>query len=92
LIPPRTPIQKPPCLRDRTGEYSVDVAEAGRLAQHPVVRRSVRQLGDPDHPHADRIARLLDSHGGVLTFVLSSVAEADRLCASVRLISHSSRF
>lgn len=60
---------------------------AERLRSHPAVSR-VHYLGSPDHPQADRIASLLDNHGGLLSFELDSVERADRLCATVRLISH----
>ncbi len=60
---------------------------AERLDAHPAVR-TVHYLGRPDHPQADRIAMLLDNHGGLVSFELESVERADRLCAAVRLISH----
>lgn len=60
---------------------------AERLQAHPAVER-VHYLGNPDHPQAARIAALLGSHGGLLSFELRSVDHADRLCANVRLISH----
>ncbi|MGI8666407.1 MAG: trans-sulfuration enzyme family protein [Jatrophihabitans sp.] len=60
---------------------------AERLAEHPAVRQ-VHYLGRADHPQADRIAALLANHGGLLSFTLDSVRRADRLCESVRLITH----
>jgi cystathionine gamma-synthase len=60
---------------------------AQRLAEHPAVR-TVHYLGDPDHPQADRIAQLLDYHGGLLSFTVGTVAQADAVCGSVRLITH----
>lgn len=60
---------------------------AKRLSQHPAVA-TVHYLGDPSHPHADRIARLLDNHGALISFTLDSVAAADALCESVELITH----
>jgi cystathionine gamma-synthase len=60
---------------------------AGRLSGHPSVR-SVRYLGLPDHPHADRIAKLLDNHGGLLSFEPDSLERAEQVCSRVRLISH----
>jgi cystathionine gamma-synthase len=60
---------------------------AGRLSCHPSVR-SVRYLGLPDHPHADRIAKLLDNHGGLLSFEPDSVERAEQVCSRVRLISN----
>jgi cystathionine gamma-synthase len=60
---------------------------AGRLAEHPAVR-VVHHLGRPDHPDADRIAKLLDNHGGLLSFELDSVRRADLLCQRVGLITH----
>ncbi|HEV2886436.1 MAG TPA: PLP-dependent transferase [Jatrophihabitans sp.] len=60
---------------------------AGRLEDHPAVRR-VRYLGLPGHPHADRIAALLDNHGGLLSFELDSQQRAEQVCDRVRLITH----
>jgi cystathionine gamma-synthase len=60
---------------------------ADRLAEHPAVR-TVYHLGRPDHPQADRIARLLANHGGLLSFELDSVERADKLCQRVQLITH----
>jgi len=60
---------------------------AGRLRDHPAVR-TVRYLGFPDHPNADRIAKLLDNHGGLISFELDSVEQAEQVCDRVRLISH----
>jgi len=48
----------------------------------------VRYLGLPDHPHADRIAALLDNHGGLLSFEPDSVQRATDVCDRVRLITH----
>ncbi|MEO7261478.1 MAG: PLP-dependent aspartate aminotransferase family protein [Jatrophihabitantaceae bacterium] len=50
--------------------------------------RKVRYLGLPGHPHADRIAALLDNHGGLLSFEPDSVQRAKQVCDRVRLISH----
>lgn len=60
---------------------------AGRLDRHPAVRK-VHYLGLPSHPHADRIAALMDNHGGLLSFEPHSVPQADQVCDRVRLISH----
>lgn len=60
---------------------------AGRLAEHPAVNE-LYYLGRNDHPQADRIAKLLANHGGLLSFELDSVERADQLCARVRLITH----
>jgi cystathionine gamma-synthase len=60
---------------------------AGRLSRHPSVR-AVHYLGFPDHPQADRIAKLLDNHGALISFELDSVQRAEQACARVRLISH----
>jgi cystathionine gamma-synthase len=60
---------------------------ADRLSRHPSVR-SVRYLGLPDHPHADRIAKLLANHGGLISFEPDSLERAEQLCSRVRLISH----
>jgi len=60
---------------------------AGRLAEHPAVR-SVDYLGFEDHPQADRVAKLLEHHGSVISFTLGSVEQADALCQRVRLITH----
>lgn len=60
---------------------------AGRLDRHPAVR-AVHYLGLPSHPHPDRVAALLDNHGGLLSFELHSVQHADQVCQRVRLISH----
>jgi cystathionine gamma-synthase len=60
---------------------------AGRLAEHPAVR-AVHHLGRPDHPQAERIARLLANHGGLVSFELDSVARADKLCQRLQLITH----
>jgi cystathionine gamma-synthase len=60
---------------------------ADRLAAHPGVT-SVRYLGFADHPQADRVAELLSHRGAVLSFTTDSVARADKLCGSVRLITH----
>lgn len=60
---------------------------AGRLENHPAVR-TVRYLGLPGHPHADRIAALLDNHGGLLSFEPDSLQRAQQVCERVRLISH----
>jgi cystathionine gamma-synthase len=60
---------------------------AQRLGNHPAVRR-LRYLGLAEHPHADRIAALLDNHGGLLSFELDSVQQASELCDRVRLITH----
>jgi cystathionine gamma-synthase len=60
---------------------------AGRLAEHPGVGH-VHYLGDPDHPHAERIARLLDNHGGLVSFTVASVEQADAMCRAVELITH----
>ena len=75
-------------LAVRLERAAANAAElAGRLAAHPVVRK-VHYLGLPGHPHADRIAALLDNHGGLLSFELGSVRQADLLCERVRLITH----
>ncbi|MEO6702704.1 MAG: PLP-dependent aspartate aminotransferase family protein [Jatrophihabitantaceae bacterium] len=60
---------------------------AGRLAEHPAVSK-VYYLGRDDHPQAERVAALLDSHGGLLSFEVDSVERADQLCRQVRLITH----
>jgi cystathionine gamma-synthase len=60
---------------------------AARLAEHPVVGFA-HYLGNSDHPQADRVASLLDHHGALVSFTVDSVARADKLCASVRLITH----
>ncbi|MEO6501941.1 MAG: PLP-dependent transferase [Jatrophihabitantaceae bacterium] len=60
---------------------------AGRLENHPAVR-TVRYLGLPSHPHADRIAALMDNHGGLLSFEPDSLLRAQQVCERVRLISH----
>ncbi|HJQ02887.1 MAG TPA: PLP-dependent aspartate aminotransferase family protein [Jatrophihabitans sp.] len=60
---------------------------AERLAEHPAVR-AVHHLGRADHPQAERVARLLANHGGLLSFELDSVARADRLCERLQLITH----
>jgi cystathionine gamma-synthase len=60
---------------------------AGRLAEHPAVA-AVYHLGRDDHPQAERIAKLLANHGGLLSFELDSVQRADQLCQRVRLITH----
>jgi cystathionine gamma-synthase len=60
---------------------------AQRLSEHPAVRR-VHYLGSPDHPQADRVAALLDNHGGLLSFTVDSVERADKLCDRVQLITH----
>lgn len=60
---------------------------AGRLQSHPAVRK-VHYLGRPEHPHAARIAALLDNHGGLLSFEPDSLQRAQRICERVRLISH----
>ena len=60
---------------------------AARLAEHPAVG-SVHYLGNSEHPQADRVALLLDHHGALVSFTVDSVAHADKLCASVRLITH----
>jgi len=60
---------------------------AGRLAEHPAVT-SVDYLGFDDHPQAERVAKLLDHRGSVISFTVGSVAQADRLCQRVRLITH----
>ena len=60
---------------------------AGRLDRHPAVRK-VHYLGLPGHRHADRIAALLDNHGGLLSFELDSAEASDKVCDRVRLISH----
>src|SRR4029450_3162696 len=48
---------------------------ASRLAEHPAVR-TVNWLGRADHPQADRVAKLLDNHGAVLSFTVELVAAA----------------
>jgi cystathionine gamma-synthase len=60
---------------------------ADRLAEHPAVG-TVHYLGRPDHPQADRIGKLLDNRGALLSFTVDSIQRADRLCTSVRLITH----
>lgn len=60
---------------------------ASRLADHPSVT-AVHYLGDPAHPQADRIAKLLDSPGGLISFTVDSVGLADAVCQRVRLITH----
>jgi cystathionine gamma-synthase len=61
---------------------------AGRLAQHPAVSR-VRFPGLPGDSGHERASRLHDGYGAVISFeVAGSVEDADRVCRSVRLISH----
>ncbi|HEX8305108.1 MAG TPA: PLP-dependent transferase [Jatrophihabitans sp.] len=60
---------------------------AQRLSRHPSVR-VVRYLGLPDHPHADRIAKLMDNHGGLLSFEPDSLERAEQVCARIQLITH----
>jgi cystathionine gamma-synthase len=60
---------------------------AGRLAEHPAVS-TVDYLGFADHPQADRVAKLLNHSGAVISFSVASVAQADELCRRVRLITH----
>jgi cystathionine gamma-synthase len=60
---------------------------AGRLTEHPAVRQ-VHFLGAADHPQAGLVARLLDNHGGLISFTLDSVQRAEQVCARVRLITH----
>jgi cystathionine gamma-synthase len=60
---------------------------AGRLAEHRGVT-AVDYLGFADHPQADRVAKLLDHTGAVISFTVGSAAQADELCRRVRLITH----
>jgi cystathionine gamma-synthase len=60
---------------------------AARLADHPAVR-AVHHPSRPDHPDADRIARLLSLPGGLLSFRPTSVELAEQVCRRVRLITH----
>jgi cystathionine gamma-synthase len=60
---------------------------ADRLREHPAIT-GVRYLGFADHPHAERIGRLLDHRGAMLSFTTDTVARADDLCARVELITH----
>ena len=60
---------------------------AGRLAEHPEVT-AVDYLGFDSHPQADRVAKLLNHHGTLISFTVRSVARADELCRRVRLITH----
>jgi cystathionine gamma-synthase len=60
---------------------------AERLGNHPAVR-TVHYLGLPGHRHADRIAALLDNHGGLLSFEPDSLQRAEQVCDRVRLINH----
>jgi cystathionine gamma-synthase len=60
---------------------------AGRLAAHPAVT-AIDYLGLATHPQADRVAKLLDHTGSVISFTLGSVEQADELCRRVRLITH----
>jgi cystathionine gamma-synthase len=60
---------------------------AGRLAENPAVT-AIDYLGFATHPQADRVAKLLDHTGSVISFTLGSVEQADELCRRVRLITH----
>jgi cystathionine gamma-synthase len=61
---------------------------AGRLAAHPAVTR-VRFPGLPSDPGHERASRLHRGYGAMISFeVAGRAAEADRVCASLRLINH----
>jgi cystathionine gamma-synthase len=61
---------------------------ARRLSAHPAVTR-VRYPGLPDDPGHRRAARDHSGFGAMLAFEVAGSAEnAERVCASVRLISH----
>lgn len=61
---------------------------ARRLDAHPKVAR-VLYPGLPTDPWHERVATLHDGFGAMLCFLVEGgEVEADRLCASVRLISH----
>ncbi len=60
---------------------------AERLRGHQSVTR-VNYLGFADHAQAERVRRLLDNHGAVVSFTVGSVAQGDQLCERVRLITH----
>ena len=61
---------------------------ARRLEAHPSVTR-VRYPGLPGDPGHERAKRFLDGFGAVVCFeVAGSAADADRVCANVRLITH----
>ena len=60
---------------------------AGRLAEHRYVT-GVDYLGFADHPQADRVAKLLDQHGALISFTTGSADRADELCRRLRLITH----
>jgi cystathionine gamma-synthase len=49
---------------------------------------AVHYLGFADHPQADRIARLLDHRGALISFTTDTVQRADSLCERVELITH----
>jgi cystathionine gamma-synthase len=70
---------------ERACATAAELAE--RLKAHPSVR-AVHYLGSPEHPQADRIARLLNNHGALLSFEPTSVQLADQVCDRVRLINH----
>lgn len=60
---------------------------AHRLRAHPAVT-SVNYPGFDDHPHADRIATLLHSHGSLLSFTTDTVERAVHMCRAARLVHH----
>jgi cystathionine gamma-synthase len=61
---------------------------ARRLSTHPAVTR-VRYPGLPADPGHERAARDHDGFGAMISFELAGTAEhAERVCASLRLISH----
>ncbi len=61
---------------------------AHRLTGHPAVTR-VRFPGLPADPGHERAARLHDGYGAMIAFeVAGSAQDAERVCASVGLISH----
>jgi cystathionine gamma-synthase len=61
---------------------------AKRLSEHPAVTR-VRYPGLPSDPGHERASRLYKGFGAMIAFEIDGTAEdAERLCESVRLISH----
>jgi len=74
-----------PVRLDRACANAAVLAE--RLAGHPAVG-SVDYLGFASHPQADRVAKLLDHHGAMISFTLDSAEHADRMCRRVQLITH----
>ena len=61
---------------------------ARRLAAHPAVTR-VRYPGLPDDPFHERAGRLFAGYGAMISFEVAGTPEdADRVCASLRLITN----